>query len=80
MEKTKACTKKGKMEYIRKFAVVRPPTGGVNKTASDARYKQLIRNLELNNMVEVLLPRFEHRIEFLSLDGRPREAVEDEAI
>lgn len=38
---------------LRKFTMVCSPTGRVDKTACDTRDKQLVGNLELNDMVEV---------------------------
>ena len=50
----------------------------MNEAAGNTRDEQLVGDHELDDRVELLLPRLKHGIKLLSLRDRPREPVEDE--
>ena len=57
--------------------MVGAPAGGVDEAPGDARDEELVGDGELYDRVERLFPGSEHRVEFLRLRDRAREAVEN---
>jgi len=66
--------------YVLELPVVRASTGGVDETPRDTRNEELVGDLELDDRIEHLFPRGEHRVEFLCLRDRTRETVERKAV
>jgi len=66
--------------YVLEFPVVRASTGGVDEAPRDTRDEELVGDLELDDRIEHLFPRGEHRVEFLCLRDRTRETVERKAV
>lgn len=62
--------------YVPEFSVVCASTGGVDEAPGDARDEELVGDDELDDRVERLFARGEHRVEFLGLWDCAREAVE----
>ena len=60
--------------------MIRAAACRVNETSSYTRDEEGVIDLELNDMVQVLLPCRQHVVQFLCLRDGPREAVEDEAV
>lgn len=54
-------------------------TGRVYKAASNARDEKRIVNFQLNDMIKLLLARFKHLVQLLSLGDSPREPIKDKA-
>ena len=65
---------------VLELPVVGAPAGGVDETAGDARDEELVGDGELDDRVERLFARGEHRVEFFGLRDRAREAVEHKAV
>lgn len=63
---------------VPEFTMVRPPGSGVDQASGNARDEQLVSNLEFGDVVQVLLSRFEHRVEFLGLYDCAGESIQDE--
>lgn len=59
--------------------VVAAARGGVDQTAGDARYEELVVNLELDGVLEGLVALAEHLVETLGLGDGAGETVKDEA-
>jgi hypothetical protein len=65
---------------VLELPVVGATAGGVDETAGDARDEELVGDGELDDRVERLFARSEHRVEFFGLRDRAREAVEHKAV
>jgi len=52
----------------------------MDQTTSDARNEQLVRNVELDDVIEFLFAGGEHAVKLLSLRNRTGEAIQYESI
>lgn len=59
--------------------MIRPPTSRVDETASDTGDEELVVDEELDDAVQLFLPRHKEGVEFLGLWDGAGEAVEDES-
>lgn len=59
--------------------MVSSATGGMDQSAGDARNEELVCDLQLDDVIKLVLPLLEHRIQFLCLRDCPRETVQNEA-
>lgn len=61
------------------FSVVTPARGGVDQSAGNTTDQELVRDLEFERLVELLLGGGQHRVELFGLNDGSGESVEDEA-
>lgn len=59
-------------------AVIAAAGGGMHEATRDALDEERVINLQLNGVLERLIPLLEHGVETLGLGDGAREAVEDE--
>lgn len=66
--------------YVLELSVVSAPAGRVDETPGYARDEELVGDLELDDRVKHFFPGGKHRVEFLRLWHRTREAVKYKAM